>query len=143
MRLLLSRHLKHLAASAVLLGAVGALISTTGVLGATGVLGTSTACACGPIEWTLEAGEEAKLVVTPPSKTCDNPIQVENISAAAEIEILKETGIECEITVKGCEGKTLKSTEKCESKLAGPGTKPEYELEVKWNGKTFTKKFPL
>lgn len=53
MRSRLSRHLKHLTVSIVLLGTAGVLAGTTGVLAGTGglPLGVSIACGC-------ESGEE-------------------------------------------------------------------------------------
>lgn len=101
---------------------------------------------CEGEQWKLgeEGGEKAQLAVTAPAKTCEGNVRVENVSfGAALIKVLKETGIECTIKKKGCEGKNLNQGAKCESELEKPGTKPEYELEAEWKGKKFTKKFPV
>ena len=101
---------------------------------------------CEGEQWKLgeEGGEKAQLAVTAPARKCEGKVRVENVSfGAAVIKILKETGIECTIAKKACEAKSLSTGEKCESELEKPGTKPEYELEVEWKGKKFTKKFPV
>ena len=100
---------------------------------------------CEGEQWKLgeEPGEIAQLSVTAPAKKCEGKVRVENVSyGAASIKVLKETGIEC-TPKKVCEGKTLANGEKCETELEKPGSKPEYELEVEWKGKKFTKKFPV
>jgi hypothetical protein len=100
---------------------------------------------CEGEQWKLgeEPGEIAQLAVTAPAKKCEGKVRVENVSfGAASIKVLKETGIECTLK-KVCEGKSLGKGEKCETELEKPGTKPEYELEVEWKGKKFTKKFPV
>lgn len=98
---------------------------------------------CEGEQWKLgeQAGEIAQLAITAPAKKCEGKIRVENVSfGPAAIRVLKETGIECTLK-KACESKSLAKGEKCETELEKPGTKPEYELEVEWNGKKFTKKF--
>jgi hypothetical protein len=100
---------------------------------------------CEGEQWKLgeEAGEIAQLAITAPAKKCEGKVRVENVSfGAAAIRVLKETGIECTLK-KSCEGKNLSESEKCETELEKPGSKPEYELEVEWRGKKFTKKFPV
>jgi hypothetical protein len=99
---------------------------------------------CEGEQWKLGEGpgEIAQLSVAAPAKECEGQVRVENVSfGAALIKVLKETGIECTLK-KVCEGKTLKPGERCESELEEPGVKPEYELEVEWNGEKFIKKFP-
>jgi hypothetical protein len=101
---------------------------------------------CEGEQWKLgeEGGEKAQLAVTAPAKKCEGKVRVENVSfGSALITILKETGVECTIKKKGCEGSKLNQGGKCESELEKPGTKPEYEVEAEWNGKKFTKKFPV
>jgi hypothetical protein len=101
---------------------------------------------CEGEQWKLgeEGGEKAQLAVKAPAKKCEGTVRVENVSfGAAVIAILKETGTECTIKKGGCEGKKLNQAEKCESELEKPGTKPEYEIEVEWKGKKFSRKFPV
>jgi hypothetical protein len=101
---------------------------------------------CEGEQWKVgeEGAEKPQLAVTAPTKTCEGDVRVENVSfGTALITVLKETGIECTIKKKGCEAKKLNKAEKCESELEKPGTKPEYELEVEWKGKKFTRKFPV
>lgn len=100
---------------------------------------------CEGEQWKLgeEPGEIAQLSVTAPAKVCEGKVRVENVSfGTASIKVLKETGIECTLK-KVCEGKTLAKGEKCETELEKPGSKPEYEIEVEWKGKKFTKKFSV
>jgi hypothetical protein len=100
---------------------------------------------CEGAQWKLgeEPGEIAQLSVTAPAKKCEGNVRVENVSfGTASIKVLKETGTECTLK-KVCEGKTLAKGEKCETTLEKPGSKPEYELEVEWKGKKFTKKFSV
>jgi hypothetical protein len=101
---------------------------------------------CEGEQWKLgeEEGAKAQLAVTAPAKKCEGNIRVENVSfGVAAIKIVKEATSECTIKKRGCEAKTLNKAEKCETELEKPGTKPEYELEVEWNGKKFTKKFAV
>ncbi|HEY1689687.1 MAG TPA: carboxypeptidase-like regulatory domain-containing protein [Solirubrobacteraceae bacterium] len=101
---------------------------------------------CEGEQWKIgeEGAEKPQLAVTAPTKRCEGKVRVENVSfGTVSITILKETGIECTVKTKACETKKLNKVEECESELEKPGTKPEYELEVEWKGKKFTRKFPV
>jgi hypothetical protein len=109
------------------------------------VPGIAIACEGGGEGWQLEAleGGEVALDVTRPARACEGNILVENTSTVVvAISILRETGLECTIRRKECEGRTLNQRGNCSSPLERPGTRPEYELQVEWNRRRATRRFP-
>jgi hypothetical protein len=107
--------------------------------------GIAIACEGAGEEWQLEEleGGEIAVDVTRPARACEGNMLVENTSrVAVAILILRENGLECTIRRKECEGRTLNQRGTCTSPLERPGRTPEYELEVEWNRRRATRRFP-